>query len=120
MIGVYSTTRGEIPMFEKTKDFCDSFLDLGVPGFDLAVYKGGECVLRYLNGYSDLENKIKISGTERYNIYSCSKVITSTAALMLYEKGLFKLEDNLYEYLPEFEEMYVNTAEGIKKAQRKI
>ena len=57
-------------MFEKTKKFCDSFLDLGVPGFDLAVYKGGECILRYMNGYSDFENKIKMNGKEKYNVYS--------------------------------------------------
>ena len=31
-------------MFEKTKAFCDSFLELGVPGFDLAVYQDGKPV----------------------------------------------------------------------------
>lgn len=45
-------------MFEKLKAFCDSFLDAGLPGFDLAVYKEGECVLRYMNGYSDLEKEL--------------------------------------------------------------
>ena len=49
-------------MFEKLKSFCDSFLELGVPGFDLVVYKDGECVLRHMNGYSDIENKIRIIG----------------------------------------------------------
>ena len=53
-------------MFEMLKKFCDSFLELGVPGFDLAVYKSGECILRYMNGYSDLENEVKMSGKERY------------------------------------------------------
>ena len=47
--------------FEKTKAFCDSFLELSMPGFDLAVYHEGKCVLRYINGYSDLENKIEMS-----------------------------------------------------------
>ena len=107
-------------MFEKLKKFCDSFLDLGVPGFDLVVYKDGKCILRYMNGYSDLENKIKINGNERYNIYSCSKVITCTAALQLMEKGLFSLEDRLSDYMPEFMEMTVKTDEGIKKAENPI
>ena len=88
-------------MFDRIKEFCDSFLELGVPGFDLAVYKNGESVLRYMNGYSDIENKVAINGTERYNIYSCSKVITVTAALQLWEKGLFSLDDRLSDYLPE-------------------
>ena len=107
-------------MFEKTKKFCDSFLEMGVPGFDLAVYKDGECILRYMNGYSDLENKVKMQGNERYNIYSCSKVITCTAALQLWEKGMFSLEDELSDYMPEFLEMTVRTENGIKKAENPI
>lgn len=107
-------------MFEKLKSFCDSFLGLGVPGFDLVIYKDGKCILRYMNGYSDLENKVKIDGNERYNIYSCSKVITCTAALQLWEKGLFSLEDKLSYYMPEFKEMTVRTDDGIKKAENPI
>ena len=107
-------------MFEKLKKFCDSFLELGVPGFDLVVYKDGECILRYMNGYNDLENKVKMNGNERYNIYSCSKVITCTAALQLWEKGLFSLEDKLSDYMPEFRDMMVRTDDGIKKAENPI
>lgn len=107
-------------MFERLKEFCDSFLELGVPGFDLVVYKDGECILRYMNGYNDLENKIKMNGKERYNIYSCSKVITCTAALQLWEKGLFSLDDKLSDYMPEFAEMTVLTDEGVKKAENPI
>ncbi len=107
-------------MFENTKNFCDSFLALGVPGFDLAVYKAGKCVLRYMNGYSDIENNVKMNGKERYNIYSCSKVITCTAALQLWEKNLFSLEDKLSDYMPEFAEMTVKTKDGIKKAEKPI
>lgn len=71
-------------MFEKLKIFCDSFLDVGIPGFDLMVYKDGECVLRYMNGYNDLENKVKMTGKERYFIYSCSKPITCTGLTGIY------------------------------------
>ena len=107
-------------MFEKTKKFCDLFIEMGIPGFDLVVYKGGECVLRYMNGYSDLENKVKINGAERYNIYSCSKVITCTAALQLWEKGFFSLDDKLSDYMSEFTEMTIRTENGVKKAENPI
>ncbi len=107
-------------MFEKIKGFCDSFLEAGLPGFDLIVYKNGECILRHMNGYSDLENKVKINGKERYNIYSCSKPITCVAALQLWEKGLFSLEDKLSDYMPEFKEMTIQTENGIKKAENPI
>ena len=107
-------------MFERLREFLDSFLEYGIPGFDLAVYKDGKSVLRYMNGYSDFENKIPMTGKERYNIYSCSKVITCTAALQLWEKGLFSLEDKLSDYMPEFKDMTVRTDEGIKKAENPI
>ena len=107
-------------MLEKTKAFCDSLLNYGLPGFDLAVYRKGECVLRYMNGYSDLENKVAMTGNERYNIYSCSKVITCVAAMQLYEKGLFSLEDKLSDYMPEFESMTVGTKGKISAAKMPI
>ena len=107
-------------MFEKTKAFCDSLLEIGLPGFDLVVYKDGECVLRYMNGYSDLENKVKMNGNERFNIYSCSKVITCAAALQLYERGMFSLEDKLSDYMPEFAEMTVRCGDTVKAAKRPI
>lgn len=107
-------------MFEKLTEKLDSFLEMGIPGYDCAVYHKGQCVYRRFNGYSDTVNKIPINGKEIYNIYSCSKVITCTAALILYEKGLFKLDDKLSKYMSEFEEMYVKTAEGIRKAEKSI
>ena len=113
-------SKGESSMFQQLKKFCDSFLTLGVPGFDIIIYKEGNCVLRYMNGYSDLENRVKINGEERYNIYSCSKVITCTAALQLWERGLFSLEDKLSSYMPEFKEMKVKTGDVIKKAKNEI
>lgn len=107
-------------MFEATKKFCDSFLNLGLPGFDLAVYKNGECILRHMNGYSNLESKVKIIGRERYNIYSCSKVITCTAAMQLWEKGYFSLDDKLSDYMPEFSHMRIVADNGIEKATKPI
>ena len=107
-------------MFEKTKALCDYFLEMGVPGFDLNVWKDGKCILRYWNGYSDAENRIPMRGDELYNIYSCSKPITCTAALQLWEKGLYSLEDPLYKYMPEFREMTVRTEDGVRKTENPI
>ncbi len=107
-------------MFEETKRFCDTLLDKGLPGFDLSVYHKGQEILRYHNGFSDLENGVKIDGTEKYNIYSCSKPITCTAAMQLWEKGAFGLDDPLSDYLPEFKEMTVLTENGLKKAEKPI
>ena len=52
-------------MFEQTKALCQHFLKMGIPCFDLIVYKDGECILRYMGGYADPENKIPMSGKEK-------------------------------------------------------
>lgn len=93
---------------------------MGIPCFDLIVYKDGECVLRHMGGYADPEKKIPMKGNEKYHIYSCSKLITCAAAMQLWEKGLFSLENNLSDYLPAFAEMTVKTEDGVRKAKNSI
>ena len=107
-------------MFEQTKRFCDTLPQLGAPFFDVAVYVDGKCVLRHSGGYTDPEKTLPVTGQERYNIYSCSKAITCTAAMQLWEKGLFSLEDPLAKYMPEFAEMTVKTEDGIRPAEKQI
>lgn len=107
-------------MFEKTKALCQKFIDMGLPGFDLLVYKDGKPLLRHMGGYADLEKKLPIQGNEKYHIYSCSKPITCVAAMQLWEQGKFSLEDRLSDYIPEFAEMTVRTEDGIQKAKNPI
>ncbi len=107
-------------MFSELDALLDSFLERGTPGYDLAVFHKGECVYRRYRGYSDYENKIPMNGKERYNLYSCSKVMTVTAAMMLWERGLFRLEDRLSDYMPEFAEMTVRDGDTVRPAVRPI
>ena len=107
-------------MFEHIKNLCSRILEMGIPGFDLIVYQHGRCVLRYMGGYADLEKRLPVTGKERYHIYSCSKPITCAAAMQLWERGLFDLEEPLAKYLPEFTEMKVQTEDGVRKAENPI
>ena len=107
-------------MFTNLTTLLDSFLDTGIPGYDCIVYHNGKCIYRHFNGYSDVTSKLLINGKELYNLYSASKMITCTAALQLYEKGLFDLNDSLFQYMPEFKEMYVKNGETVKKAKNFI
>ena len=107
-------------MFENVIKTMDSFLEQGLPGYDCIVFYDGKEIFRHWNGYSDKENQIAMSGKERINIYSCSKVITCTAALQLWEKGVFSLADKLSDYLPEFTNMMIKTEEGLKKTDKPI
>ena len=108
-------------MFTKLTEKLDSFLDMHLPWYDCIVYHKGKCVYRHANGFLDLEKTMPVKGDEHYNIFSCSKVITCIAALMIYEKGLYNLNDKLSDYLPEFKEMYVKQEDGsLKKAENEI
>lgn len=107
-------------MFSKTEKLLDSFLSMGVPGYDFIVFKDGECIFRKMGGHSNLEEKIKMTGNERYNIYSCSKLITCVAALKLYEDGLFSLDDKLCDYIPEYKEIFLQTENGPQKSDKDI
>lgn len=98
--------------FSGLRVFLDHLTEKKVPGNAIEVYVGGEPVFRYASGYADIEEKRPMTGEEYLNIYSCSKVTTVTAALQLYERGLFLLDDPLYEYMPAFREMYVRGEDG--------
>ena len=68
-------------MFERLDEKLEEFLTLGVPWNDCVVYHKGKCVYRRTRGTLDLAGKIPATGNERINLYSCSKIITCTAAL---------------------------------------
>ena len=107
--------------FSPLIDFLEKLSETRVPGNAMVIYHNNEEVFRHSTGYSDLENKTPMTGNELFNIYSCSKPITVTAAMQLYEKGEFLLDDPLYNFIPEYREMYVKTTDGeLKKAERPI
>ncbi len=107
-------------MFEHLNEILDHFIDMGIPGNDILVCIDGEPVYRSFRGVSDRERKIPMNGKERYNIYSATKVFTVVAALQLYEKGAFQLDDPIADYLPEFAEMQVLENGVLRPAKRQI
>ena len=98
--------------FTNLQNFMDHLTGWIIPGNSVVVYKDGKQVFSYQSGYSDLENKIPMQGGELFNIYSCSKVTTVTAALQLYERGKFLLDDPLYDFIPAFKNMRVRLENG--------
>ena len=106
-------------MFTPLTRKLDSFITMGVPFYDCIVMKDGECVYRRGGGYTDNKNKT-VTGKEKYNLYSATKLITLTAALQLWENGLFSLDDKLSLYMPEFEHMTVKRAGVISPAKKPI
>ena len=93
--------------FKKLRVMLDGMVGKYFPGVDMCIYREHKPIFRYQTGYSDFEKKIPVDPTSLYYMFSCTKPITCTAALQLFEKGAFLLTDPLYEYLPEFKDVTV-------------
>ena len=98
---------------------------LCAPGVDCKIMYKNEEVYRHSSGWFDMENNIPVKRDAQYYIYSTTKPLTCTTALTLYEKGKFLLSDPLYEYMPQFRDMYVkyyneDGSFSIKKAENPI
>ncbi|MBQ3109949.1 MAG: serine hydrolase [Clostridia bacterium] len=93
--------------FKPMEEFLDHLTGWRIPGNVMVVYKDGEAVFEYTSGYSDVEKGEKMSFDKFFYIYSCSKITTTLCALQLWEKGLYKLDDPLYDFIPEYKDMYV-------------
>lgn len=99
--------------FGNLKAFLDRMAAERTPGNAIVVYLGGKRVFSYAAGYADLKNGIPFTGEEYVNIYSCSKITTVTAAMQLLEKGVFLLDDPLWEYIPAYRQMAVKGPDGL-------
>jgi len=93
--------------FSKVTQFLDSLYKIGIPGADLAIYLKGNEVYRHQTGMADIEAQKPISAETIYQFYSMTKPVTCVSAMRFYEDGIFKLDDPLYEYLPEYKHMEI-------------
>jgi CubicO group peptidase (beta-lactamase class C family) len=84
--------------------------DRKIAGAVAAVSRNGQ--LGYLNavGVQDLVTRTPMDGRTLFRIYSMTKPVTAVAAMMLYEDGLFRLDDPVAKYLPEFDQVAVLAA----------
>lgn len=58
-------------------------------------------------GKMDLERDKPMREDTIFRIYSMSKPITSVALMMLYEQGIFQLNDPVHKFIPEFRDLQV-------------
>ncbi len=79
------------------------YVDQGIlPCCSTLVMKGTEVIDFRAFGYLDLESRRPLGPDSIYRMYSNTKLVTSVAAMMLFEAGRFGLDDPLSEYLPAF------------------
>ena len=91
-----------------------------IPGNAAVAYMGREKMFSFSAGFADVASQEPMTTEHFINIYSCSKLVTVTAALQLYEKGMLGMEDPLYAFIPEFRHMLVKSPEGLRKASAPI
>ena len=98
--------------FTPMKEFMGMLTDWRIPGNSIKITLKNKEVFSFQSGFEDVKNKIPMSENLLFNIYSCSKPITVIAALQLYEKGYFLLDDPLYSFIPEYRDIYINKSNG--------
>jgi len=83
------------------------FVKKGPAGCACAVAKEGKILYEGYFGYADLEEKRPVDADTVFRLYSMTKVIICTAAMILFERGKFLLNEPVYEYLPEYRDTQV-------------
>lgn len=78
-----------------------------VPGIVSLVARNGKIVHWKAYGMAENQNGRKMKRDDIFRIASQTKAITSTAVMMLWEEGKFKLDDPISKYIPEFKNQQV-------------
>ncbi|MZR31340.1 serine hydrolase [Sneathiella sp. DP05] len=76
-------------------------------GAQTLIARSGKIAYSRSIGQADRENNVPWKDNTMARFYSMTKPITSVALMMLYEKGLFHLDDPLEEFIPAFKDMQV-------------
>ena len=89
------------------------YIDEGkLAGLVTLVARQGHVVHFCKFGVQDLETGIPMDLDTIFRIYSMTKPITTVALMMLYERGLFQLQDPLSKFIPAFATTKVWAGEG--------
>ncbi|MDR1569829.1 MAG: beta-lactamase family protein [Oscillospiraceae bacterium] len=107
----------DIEKLKRIDDLLRRFVDQGeVVGAAAQVTRHGEVAYKNWAGYQSLEEKKPIAEDTLYRIYSMTKTFTSVALMTLYERGLIRLDEPLYAFLPEYRRMKVVRLNSVGEA----
>ena len=77
-------------------------MEHGPAGCALKAVRGQEIIYEGYKGYADEKAGKLIGPGTVYRMYSCTKVVTAAAAMLLLERGKMLLDDPVSRYLPEY------------------
>lgn len=106
---------------------CEEAVSEGdIPGAVALVARHGKIVYLKAFGKADNQTGRACRTDDIFRIASQSKAITSTAVMMLWEEGKFRLDDPISKYIPEFKDaqvldtLYENGTYGTTPAKKPI
>lgn len=88
--------------FDHLSALLKSFTEQGPSGCACMIAKDGEVVYEGYFGQANLEKGTAVNADTVFRLYSMTKVIVCTAAMILFERGKFLLNEPLHLYLPEY------------------
>ncbi|GIP16287.1 serine hydrolase [Paenibacillus montaniterrae] len=98
--------------FKHLDELLAGFVEKQIVGCGCVVAQRGTIIYEGYYGYADRESKRVMDENSIHRLFSTTKIIVCTAALLLFERGHFLLNDRLDEYLPEFRDMEVAHTES--------
>jgi CubicO group peptidase (beta-lactamase class C family) len=81
--------------------------DNKLSGWQATVSRGGELVWKGSGGHRNREEGLEVSDDTIWRIYSMTKPITSVAVMMMYEEGLFDLNDPAGKWIDSLKQSHV-------------
>ena len=88
--------------------------DRRLAGWHATVSRGGELVWSGMGGHRDRERGLPVTDDTIWRIYSMTKPVTSIAVMMLYEEGLFDLNDDAGRWIESLREPRVWTGGSVE------
>ena len=83
-----------------------------IPFGHVIICNAQDILMNTKQGYADINSRQPLEDKYLLRIYSMTKPMVATAFMQLLERGMVRLEDELTEYLPEFEETRVFSGHG--------
>jgi CubicO group peptidase (beta-lactamase class C family) len=93
---------------DRIRGHLQRYIDAGkVAGTLTLVARHGQIAYWEPQGHLELERRRPMQRDTIFRIYSMSKPITSVALMMLYEQGLFQLDDPVHKFIPSWKNLRV-------------
>lgn len=100
---VHSELRFSPERLSRVDSFLQSWVDEGkIPYAVSMIVQHGETVHHQAYGWKETDKKEPLTTDAIFRIASQTKLVTTTAVMMLYEQGKFLLEDPISKYIPAF------------------